>query len=179
MNIFVLDLNHTLCAQSHNDRHVSKMILESAQLLCTCLRSCGIEYGYKLFNPNHPCNKWVRHSYSNFIWLRSLALELGREFTHRYGTTHKSIEVITQAPNPTISDLGLTPFAQALPEQYRHTDAVQAYRAYYRGDKYDLLTYTNRQPPEWLCVRFKVSSNGSVVYQATERTERNVYDWSV
>ena len=35
MNIFVLDNDITKCAQAHMDKHVTKMILESAQLLCT------------------------------------------------------------------------------------------------------------------------------------------------
>ncbi|SER70381.1 hypothetical protein SAMN05421690_10568 [Nitrosomonas sp. Nm51] len=38
MNIFVLDLDIKKCAQYDCDQHVSKMILESAQLLCTALK---------------------------------------------------------------------------------------------------------------------------------------------
>jgi len=34
MNIFVLDRDVRKCAEYHNDKHVVKMILESAQLLC-------------------------------------------------------------------------------------------------------------------------------------------------
>ena len=34
MNIFVLDENPQIAAQMHNDKHVVKMILETAQLLC-------------------------------------------------------------------------------------------------------------------------------------------------
>ena len=35
MNIFVLDQDIRRCAQGHCDRHVSKMVLESVQMLCT------------------------------------------------------------------------------------------------------------------------------------------------
>ena len=35
MNIFILDENIEKCAQYHCDKHIIKMILESAQLLCT------------------------------------------------------------------------------------------------------------------------------------------------
>ena len=35
MNIFFLDENPTLSAQYHVDKHVVKMILETAQLLCS------------------------------------------------------------------------------------------------------------------------------------------------
>lgn len=41
MNIFYLDENPKLCAEYHCDRHVVKMILESAQLLCTAVRVLG------------------------------------------------------------------------------------------------------------------------------------------
>ena len=34
MNIFYLDSNPQKCAEYHCDKHVVKMILESAQLLC-------------------------------------------------------------------------------------------------------------------------------------------------
>ena len=37
MNIFVLDWDVRKCAQYHNDKHVVKMILETAQLLCGVL----------------------------------------------------------------------------------------------------------------------------------------------
>ncbi len=35
MNIFVLDLNPALAAQYQADKHIVKMVLESAQLLCS------------------------------------------------------------------------------------------------------------------------------------------------
>lgn len=41
MNIFYLDQDPKLCAQYHADKHVIKMILESAQLLCTAIRITG------------------------------------------------------------------------------------------------------------------------------------------
>ena len=34
MNIFYLDSDPTKCAKYHNNKHVVKMILETAQLLC-------------------------------------------------------------------------------------------------------------------------------------------------
>ena len=38
MNIFVLDRNPEIAAQQQCDKHVVKMILESAQMLCTAHR---------------------------------------------------------------------------------------------------------------------------------------------
>ena len=38
MNIFVLDYNPQVAAEYHCDKHVVKMILESAQILCAVHR---------------------------------------------------------------------------------------------------------------------------------------------
>jgi len=38
MNIFYLDKNIKLCAQAHVDKHVSKLILEAAQMMGTAIR---------------------------------------------------------------------------------------------------------------------------------------------
>ena len=45
MNIFVLDNDIEKCAQYHCDKHVVKMILESAQMLSAALRLNGINQG--------------------------------------------------------------------------------------------------------------------------------------
>ena len=60
MNIFILDNNPQLCAQYHNNKHVVKMILESAQLLCGAHWVTGGEAPYRLSHKNHPCSIWVR-----------------------------------------------------------------------------------------------------------------------
>ena len=39
MNIFYLHEEPQNCAQMHNDKHCVKMILESAQMLCTAHRA--------------------------------------------------------------------------------------------------------------------------------------------
>ena len=48
MNIFILDYNPTNCARMHADKHVVKMVLETAQILSTALHSLGVEHsGYR------------------------------------------------------------------------------------------------------------------------------------
>ena len=37
MNLFYLDSDHDTCAEYHVDKHVNKMQLEAAQLICTNL----------------------------------------------------------------------------------------------------------------------------------------------
>lgn len=150
MNIFVLDSDPEMCAQYHADKHVVKMILETAQLLSTAIRLTGGNYGYKATHKNHPSNIWARQTKQNFYWLQQLGISLLAEYTYRYNKKHKSASVILCASADTIPDGNLTPFAQAMPDEYKNNDAVQAYRNYYVGAKRKMLVYTRRKPPIWL-----------------------------
>ena len=92
MNIFVLDYNPTRAAKMQCDKHVVKMALETAQLLCTAFP--GGTAPYKLTHFNHPCAIWCRESLKNYNWLIDHGIALCDEYQHRYGKTHKSKEVI-------------------------------------------------------------------------------------
>ena len=71
MNIFYLDEDPKLCAQYHCDRHCVKMVLETAQLLCTAHWMTGGEAPYKKTHFNHPSNKWAPTMYGYVIWVWS------------------------------------------------------------------------------------------------------------
>ncbi|MEM7400361.1 MAG: pyrimidine dimer DNA glycosylase/endonuclease V [Pseudomonadota bacterium] len=153
MNIFVLDRNIEKCAQYHCDQHVSKMILESVQMLCTSLNKKGFQTPYKSTHVKHPCVLWVEESYSNFLWLKKLAIELNREFTYRYDRNedHASIKVIKNIENQKFPDIGLTEFAQAMPDEYKFkNNPVRAYRNFYRGEKSKFAKWTKRPIPKWM-----------------------------
>lgn len=151
MNIFVLDYDIDRCARYHNDKHVVKMITESAQLLSTAVRLSGIDAGYRITHRNHPCAVWARESLSNWMWLRQFTERLNQEWQYRYDHTsdHGGWAIAKQLPTPNLPDIGHTPFPQAMPEQYRNADAVTAYRAYYRGDKAHIATWKHRDVPSW------------------------------
>lgn len=55
MNIFYLDDDIETCARYHCDKHVIKMILESAQILCTVLWINQIPAPYRSTHKHHPC----------------------------------------------------------------------------------------------------------------------------
>ncbi len=93
MNIFYLNYIAKKCAQSHFDKHVVKMILETMQLLSGVWWMLCPEKAkelnkkdkiYKLSHKNHPCAKWARESRSNYIWLAEFGMELCKEYNHRY-----------------------------------------------------------------------------------------------
>ncbi len=161
MNIFFLDENPTLSAQYHVDKHVVKMILETAQLLCsvhhvtdqvtTKYRLSTDQVPYKLSHKNHPCAVWARQSLSNYLYLCELGLELGKEYTYRYGKRHKSIDVIEWCivNKPNIPDIGFTTPAMAMPDEFKTDSVVESYRNYYMGAKISLASWKNREKPFW------------------------------
>jgi len=152
MNIFILDKDIQKCVEYHADQHVVKMILESTQMLCTVLKENGITAPYKSTHIKHPCTLWAGRSLSNWIWLRDFTLKLNEEFKFRFyhKDNHKSADVANQLKNPSIPDLGLTEFAQAMPEEYRVPgNAVQAYRNFYFAEKSGFATWTKRPVPQW------------------------------
>jgi len=152
MNIFVLHRDPQLAAQMACDKHVVKMVLESAQMLCTVVRVHGFEAPYKATHKNHPCTIWARSTQQNWDWLVEHALALCAEYTKRYGKIHKSQKHIEWCKSLLIKlpSFGLTPFAQAMPEQYKNSCVVTAYRAYYHGEKSRFATWNKGTPtPKW------------------------------
>ncbi len=119
MNIFVLDSHPETAAVYHSDKHVVKMILESAQMLCAAhwlgwqkmLKSSSdlkrrelqawlsehtdprLTPPWKMTHVNHPCTQWAQRCWGNYMWLSRHGLELCREYERRYGKVHKSFEV--------------------------------------------------------------------------------------
>lgn len=153
MNIFYLDTNPTQCAVFHCDKHVVKMILESAQLLSTAHHLCGDGGPYKLTHKNHPSALWARESDEHYKWLYELMVNLGNEYTHRYGKIHKTIsdhaQFLRNFPK-NIQNNGWKQPPQAMPEHCKHTDSITAYRTYYKIEKSRMLKYTKREIPNWI-----------------------------
>jgi hypothetical protein len=88
---------------------------------------------------------------SNYNWLIEHGEEIGFEYTKRFGKHHKSSDVIEwcKVNRPPILDIGLTEFAQAMPDKYKNTDAVLAYRTYYVNDKKDIAYWKRTETPLW------------------------------
>jgi hypothetical protein len=152
MNIFVLDQSIKTCAQYHCDQHVSKMILESVQILCTALNKKGIDTPYRSTHIKHPCVLWAELSYDNFCWLKTLVEELNSEYRWRYDKDkdHASMAVLAAIDEQRFETQGLTPFAQAMPEVYKMADdSVMAYRSFYCGEKAGFATWKKRDAPHW------------------------------
>ena len=151
MNIFVLHNNPTTAAQMACDKHVVKMVLESAQMLCTVAHANGFNAPYRATHKKHPCTLWAAQSKQNWDWLIDHALALCVEYTKRYGKIHKSQQHIEwcQALPIALPTIGQTKFAQAMPDQYKNPCAITAYRAYYHGEKSSFATWKTEVPSWW------------------------------
>ena len=147
MNIFVLDTDPEIAAILHCDKHIVKMPLETAQMLSTI---CGGPY--KPTHANHPCTVWARASTENYRWLVHLGVALSHEYTYRYGKTHKCQAIIKSLSEPPASvPVGeRTPFAQAMPPECQHADAVLAYQQYYAAHKQHLAAWKFRPKPDFM-----------------------------
>jgi hypothetical protein len=178
MNIFYVNSDPEVAARSMVDRHVVKMILETAQLLSTAHRVIdGEEYVgqsqsgrkakrwrlsgnadaimYAATHINHPSAVWVRENSANYIWLYDHLLALGREYTYRYGRTHLTIDklkdILKDAPENIEQSNVMTKMPSCMDKQYIVSlDPIINYRNYYNYGKTDLLRWSNRPPPQWI-----------------------------
>lgn len=167
MNLFVLSLCFRECAEWMFDKHVSKMIIEAAQMLSTAKHlldpfPVGSEEEskiYKISHKNHPVSIWIRTSLENYMWTIKMVRAMHDEWRYRYGHNktkyHASYLVVSYLkkhapPADAFPQKGLKPFAQAMPNEYKCEDAVEAYRKYYQSpDKRKIASWKNRSPPVW------------------------------
>ena len=158
MNIFYLSECPVESAQSQCDKHVVKMILESAQMLCTAHHACPTdatrpEKFYKQAHLNHPSTIWVRTTVANYEWMIIHALALCEEYTHRYGKVHASQALIEWCADniPNIPDEPMTKMPQCMPDEFKQECSVSAYRLFYNVDKRSSFkcVWTDREEPQW------------------------------
>lgn len=181
MNIFVLDTTIDESVKQYSDAHVIKMPLETTQIISTNLRIQipitfpNIEWTeealkpmlpwtkagnpYKSTHPNHPCTIWGRETKENFDYTVRLGIALCREYKHRFGKVHACYEELIRIQKGGFGKFfpsyALTPFAQAMPDECKHPDAITAYRNYYIHKVNNTThtpskTWTKRHRPRWL-----------------------------
>lgn len=152
MNIFFLDTDPETAAVMQCDKHIVKMPLETAQMLCAVYHRYGEPAPYKLTHANHPSTRWAGDSAENYRWLWDHGMALCEEYTHRYGKVHACRKILeaVQFPPAGIPDIGFTVVPQAMPDQYKNVNPIQAYRNYYINEKHSIATWKNRQKPTFM-----------------------------
>jgi hypothetical protein len=177
MNIFYIERDPRDCAMSMYDKHVVKMILETAQILSTAHRVLdGVQYIelsenrrkikrwkledekyenalYKATHVNHPSCVWARASNNNYTWLFCHFDALLDEYHYRYDKHHKCKELVQylRYPPKNIMIGYLQQPPAAMPQEYIvENDVLSSYRKYYKEGKSHLISYKKREVPEWL-----------------------------
>lgn len=173
MNVFALHNSPKIAAQMMCDKHIIKMIIETAQIL-----SCVLDYRYKeehktddltpskqldlpqypKAHAKHPCTLWAMASTANFDWLRDHLRELCRQYSVRYPNRNGTMKAHSLEWTAMVYDAQAqylefplqqrTPFAQAMPDAYKSDDAVVAYRTYYLMDK-SFAAWKRVPTPTW------------------------------
>lgn len=165
MNIFYTHSSPDLCAQNLDNQRLVKMVLETAQILCTVWYSRGwhLDEGaadllYRPTHRNHPCVKWAcdpQDLYANYRWLAEHLFHLASEYTRRYDKEHKVVRTglydllehwfVPQDPNTHTIHINTDPprcFGQFNPGPKIHT--TEAYRRYMIWK-----WWHQRRPPVW------------------------------
>ena len=109
-----------------------------------------------LTHVNHPCTIWTMESDANYRWHWEHARALAKEYTYRYGKTHKTERELLwniQAPPRNIPKGPMTPFKLAMtanPECIFPDDPVKSYRAFYQTKQHRFkMVWSKRSVPEW------------------------------
>lgn len=162
MNIFVLDNDPVIAAQLQCDKHVVKMIVESAQMLSTAHRMLDgfvekrpsksgkriIDYWvhpndnlesvlYKAVHHKHPSTVWTMESNNNYNWHYVHFCALCDEYEYRYGKKHSTDLLLREllATPPHKIPIGYKtkqPLAMKSNPECMFPDVVKSYRAFYQ-----------------------------------------------
>ena len=150
MNIFYLHRDPYKAAEVQYNKHVVKMILESAQMLCTAHHhyGSGDNVPYKKAHYNHPSTIWCRENDKHYRWLFNHMLALGSEYTKRYGKKHLSIDkcfgpLSFLLPNIPRGERFEQP-PQCMPDEYKDECSIKAYWNYYIGEKHNVANKDER-----------------------------------
>lgn len=142
MNIFYIHTSPYTSAKAMSDKHVVKMILESAQLLSTAhhlLNSQNAPLLYKPTHSKHPSAVWVRQSKAHYDWLYQHFIALCEEYTKRYGKVHGTdtkLRKLLATPPINLLDNGFVPPPCAMPDEYKDGNSLSSYRKYYEAKKF-------------------------------------------
>lgn len=164
MNLFILDENIALSAQYHVDKHIVKMPTETAQMISFLYHDIELWnedipsfiMKFSKAHNKHPCTIWIKSSLQNFQYACTLGLELYNEYQYRYNkpdkhSRAKAIFEFGLNNPPNLPNIGITPFAQAMDDEYKiSTCPITNYRQYYYIGKNKLHTWKNRPVPNFI-----------------------------
>ena len=175
MNIFAVHPDPIKAARLLPDKHVTKMILESAQMISivysphywdigTVSRIDGEPFKTaKGAFKKHPCTLWAQAKPENCAWLIQHACGLCREYLFRYDKIHGLTKSIWDAKRLFHKETGDTiciysmvdGFARAMPDEFKFDDSIddiEAYRRYVNSKPWVYYNYLRKpdRRPDWI-----------------------------
>ena len=166
MNIFFLSLIPVEIAEMSCDQHVVKIQLEICQMLYTAwyfaeeedvvhasapFTKDGSRRGYRPAHKKHPMTMWVGSSVKNYMYACKIGIALTLEYTRRYGKVHTCATHLEwlyhnrpshfeerKSDTAYYSQEGIP---ECMPEQYRCSSVVDAYKMYYMMEKMQFARY--------------------------------------
>ena len=156
MNIFYTDECPIKSAQNQCDKHVVKMILESAQMLCSVHHryNSKVKHLYKPTHTKHPSTIWAGDSQQNYEWLYNHFIALCDEYEHRYSRVHLTRVKLEKPLNNIpvgIPNIGMTKLRLAITDKTFHKKCpIKSYRKYYISKQFNFpMVWTKRTKPRW------------------------------
>lgn len=175
MNIFVVDRDPIVAARLLPDKHVTKMILESCQMLSLVFSDhyWGVGQVLKVDGTpfktakgafkKHPCTIWAADKIENCAWLIQHACGLSEEFRKRYDKyhgLHKSVFACKKLfqsvlDEPITVHTMVDSFARAMPDEFKYNttiDDVEAYQQYVNSKPWVYYNYLRKpdRRPDWI-----------------------------
>ena len=175
MNIFVVDRDPIVAARLLPDKHVTKMILESCQMLSLVFSDhyWGVGQVLKVDGTpfktakgafkKHPCTIWAADKIENCAWLIQHACGLSEEFRKRYDKfhgLHKSVFACKKLFQSTLDEsitvhTMVDSFARAMPDEFKYNtsiDDVEAYQQYVNSKPWVYYNYLRKpdRRPDWI-----------------------------
>ena len=161
MNRFLISYTPDLIAKELCDKHVVKMPLEEAQMLCTVVRKYNNEYAdkhglYRAVHQKHPCTIWAGMTSSNYRYALAMFDAMCKEYTYRYGKTHASYRLYNALKDAEkyVPDGYVTSHPECFSE-HTHLKCHQnwpivGYRKFYKTKKDRFkMVWTKRPVPYW------------------------------
>ena len=175
MNIFVNDLCPVLSAVALPDKLVTKMPVETCQMVSVIFSKWYYDWGYipkkdglpysteKGAFRNHPCTQWAAKSHENLAWLIRHGFALCNEYRNRYEKDHACMKGLEVAENIFATKSGkeisiyknVVEFTRAMPDEFKLDTSIDTFEAYkrYISSKTWVVDNYLRMPerrPEWV-----------------------------
>lgn len=166
MNIFYLDHDVSRVAYDLCDKHIVKMIVESAQMLSSVKRMYDGDKNFQLgaddahlyqmlgkAHIKHPSTQWTMLNTSTYQWHVSLFAAMLTEYERRYARQHSAhtmLDLFEEVPKRLATGQFVDPYPAMKPEYLKLSLSVaDRYRTFYCGEKWFFSKWKHNEIPDW------------------------------